>query len=77
MLIAGEISRSFPETIFGRSLPQGSSFMPNIEQKIRPNNSQSDSQKENAQNQKYVILEIILRDYLGAILRVRAKDWGG
>jgi hypothetical protein len=34
MLIAGEISRSFPETIFGRSLPQGSPFMPNIEQKI-------------------------------------------
>ena len=29
MLIAGEISRSFPETIFGGSLPQGSPFMPN------------------------------------------------
>jgi hypothetical protein len=44
MLIAGEIFRSFPETIFGRSQPQGSPFMPNIEQNIRPNNSQSDRQ---------------------------------
>jgi hypothetical protein len=42
-------------------ISQGSPFMPNIEQKIRPNNSQSDKLG--------VIWEINLRDSWDAILR--------
>ena len=42
-LIAGEISAPFPRTISGRPLPQGSPSMPNSAQKVRPNNSQSDT----------------------------------
>jgi hypothetical protein len=44
MLIAGDISAAFAGTICGRSLPQPRDLcMPNIEQKVRPNNSQSDT----------------------------------
>ena len=58
MLIAGEISRSFSDIRSFRAVKRLAT-MPNIEQKVRPNNSQSDTHADWRLDPKNYTMEFV------------------